>query len=350
MKRRMLMGALALAVLTGIVTLSGATSQSQVLVSRSYLAGTYWSDLKATVFSEVQKNTAYMYHEAVSRAGERAGGGPFTAETGVNGDIVTASLGCGLVWTAGTGAVRDGILVDATEGREVAPGAPLDVGHRYLAGTDVALVVTSASAQWMAEGVWTVTAGEPVQPPVELPFTDVPQGQWYYDDVAYVYQGGLFSGVGSGRFEPYSKMQRAMMTTVLYRLAGRPGVSYSAVFKDVPAGQWYTDGTIWAGQLGVVTGKGDGRFDLFSNVTRQEIAAILYRYAEKMGCDMSQAADLSGFTDSASVAAWGRQAVAWAVGVGIVKGNNGALRPTGDATRAEVAAMFHRFDSWIRQQ
>lgn len=346
MKKRMLMGALALVILAGIVTLSGASSQSQALVSRSYLTGTYWSDLKATVLSEVRKNTTYLYNDAVSRAGEGAGGGSFTAETGVNGDIVAASVGCGMIWTAGTGTVRGGTLVDATEGREVASGGALTVGHRYLAGTDVALVVTSASAQWMAEGVWTVTAGEPV----ELPFSDVVQGQWYYDDVAYVYQNGLFSGVGSGRFEPYSKMQRGMMTTVLHRLAGKPSVSYSAVFQDVAAGQWYTDGAIWAGQMGIVTGKGNGRFDLFSNVTRQEIATILYRYAEKMGCDMSQTASLSGFTDSASVAAWSRQAVSWAVGVGIIRGNNGALQPTGDATRAEVAAMFHRFESWLQQR
>lgn len=350
MKKKMLTGALALAVLAGIVTLSGASSQSQALVSHSYLTGIYWSDLKATVFSEVQKNTTYMLNDAVSRAGEGAGGGTFTAEKGVNGDIVTASVGCGLIWTAGTGAVRGGTLVDATEGKEVASGGALAVGHRYLAGTDVVLVVTSASAQWMAEGVWTVTAGEPVQPPVELPFTDVLQGQWYYDDVAYVYQNGLFSGVGSGRFGPHDKMQRGMMTTVLHRLAGKPGVSYSAVFQDVPAGQWYTDGAIWAGQLGIVTGKGNGRFDLFSNVTRQEIATILYRYAEKAGCDMSQSASLSGFSDSASVASWSMQAVSWAVGVGIIRGSGGALRPTGDATRAEVAAMFHRFDSWIQQQ
>lgn len=350
MKKRMLTGALALVILASIVTLSGASSQSQALVSHSYLTGTYWNDLKATVFSEVQKDTTYLYNDAVSRAGKGAGGGSFTAEKGVNGDVVTASVGCGLIWTAGTGSVRSGTLVDATEGKEVASGGALAVGHRYLAGTDVALVVTSASAQWMAEGVWTVTAGGPVQPPVELPFSDVLQGQWYYDDVAYVYQNGLFSGVGSGRFEPYSKMQRGMMTTVLHRLAGKPSVSYSAVFKDVPAGQWYTDGTIWAGQLGIVTGKGNGQFDLFSNVTRQEIATILYRYAEKMGCDMSQTASLSGFADSASVAAWSRQAVSWAVGVGIIRGNNGALQPTGDATRAEVAAMFHRFDSWIQQR
>lgn len=344
MKKRTLIVALALVILTGTITMSGASGQSQSLVSRSYLAGIYWNDLKATVFSEVQKNTTYIYNDAVSRAGEGAGSSTFTMKEGTNGDTVTASVGCGLIWASGTGMVRSGTLVDATEGREVASGGVLAVGHRYLAGTDVALVVTSSSAQWMAEGKWTVTAGEPV-----LPFPDVTQGQWYYDDVAYVYQNGLFGSTGSGYFEPQSKMQRGMMATVLYRLAEKPTVNYSAVFTDVPAGQWYTDGTIWAHQMGVVTGR-DNRFNPFFNVTRQEIAAMLYRYAEKLGCDMSQTASLSGFSDSTSVPDWSKDAISWAIGAGIIRGNNGALLPTGDASRAEVAAMFHRFSSWIQQQ
>ncbi|MBD5134029.1 MAG: S-layer homology domain-containing protein [Clostridiales bacterium] len=349
MKKRILAGTLALALLAGVVTLAGASSQSQALVSRSYLGGGFWDDLKAIVFSETEKNTTAIYNEAAAKARQivdgvasgGAGSGSFAVKAGINGDVLTAAVGSGLIWTAGTGVVRDGTLVDATEGREVASGGALAVGHRYLAGTDVSLVVTSSSAQWMGEGEWAVTAGEAV-----LPFPDVPLGQWYYDDVAYVYQKGLFGSTGSGYFEPYSMMQRCMMTTVLYRLAGKPPVSYTPMFRDVPDGQWYTSGTIWAGQLKVVTGKGDSQFDLFSNVTRQEIAVILYRYAEKMGYDVSQTADLSGFSDNASVASWSRQAVSWAVSVGILKGSGGALRPTGDATRAEVAAMFHRFDNW----
>lgn len=347
MKKRILTGVLALAVLAGIVTLSGASSQSQALVSRSYLTGTFWNDLKAAVEQEVVRDTTALYNEAAARAGG-TGGGPgsgFTAQAGVNGDLVAGGTGCGLIWTEGTGIVRSGSLVDATEGKEVVSGGALAIGHRYLADTDVTLTVTSAAAQWMTEGKWTVTAGEPV-----LPFPDVSQGQWYYKDVAYVYQKGLFGSTGSGNFEPLSKMQRCMMTTVLHRFAGKPSVAYTAMFQDVPDGQWYTSGTIWAGQLKVVTGKGDSRFDLFSNVTRQEIAVIFYRYAEKMGYDISQTASLAGFSDSASVASWSKDAISWAVGAKIISGNNGALLPAGEATRAEVAAMFHRFDDWIRQQ
>lgn len=356
MKKRIQTGALALVMLAGLAglaTLAGAGSQSQALVSRSYLYGGFWEDLKATVSSETRKNTTAFYNEAEAKAKEIAGGAvlggtapaSFATMTGVNGDVLSAAVGSGITWTAGSGMVRSGTLVDVTEGKEMAFGGALAVGHRYLAGTDVALVVTSSDAQWMGEGKWAIAAGETV-----LPFSDVSQDQWYYDNVAYVYQKKLLGSVGSGRFDPLGKMQRCMMTTVLHRLAGEPPVSYAPIFKDVPDGQWYTDGTIWAGQLKVVTGKGGGQFDPFSNVTRQEIALMLYHYAEKMGYDVSGSADLSGFLDGASVASWSRQAISWAVDAKILKGSGGALRPTGDATRAEVAAMFQRFDEWIMMQ
>ncbi len=94
---------------------------------------------------------------------------------------------------------------------------------------------------------------------------------------------------------------------------------------------------------------GDGLFDPFSNVTRQEIAVILYNYAGKMGYDVSASAELSRFLDAAAVAPWGRNAISWAVGVGILNGSDGALIPDGDASRAEVAAMLHRFSTWVQK-
>lgn len=351
MKKRVLAGGLALVLLTGGVA-AFADSQSNTLVSLSYLNGIFWNDLTAIVRMDVDRNTTALYNEFADQAGSggaEAGSGTFATQSGVNGDIVSASVGYGLIWAAGSGVVQSGILVDATEGREVNPGGTLTVGHRYLAGTDAALVVTSDTAQWMAEGTWSVTAGNPVQPPVALPFTDVNEGEWYYNDVAYVYRSGLFYGTSETEFSPNGKMQRCMMTTVLHRLAGKPSVSYSALFQDIPDGKWYTLGTIWAGQTGVVNGVGDGRFNPSANVTRQEIALILYRYAAKMGYDVSASADLSGFSDSASVASWSKAAMSWAVGAGILNGDNRLLRPEGDAARSEVSAMLHRFDNWSKR-
>lgn len=347
MKKKFVSGAVALVLLAGGVLAAFSASQSEILVSLSYLTGTFWNDLKATVKQEVDRDTTAIYNEATVQAGQISGGaGSFTVQAGVNGDIMTGTTGSGLIWMSGSGMVRSGALIDATAGSEVSVGGALSAGHRYLAGTDVTLIVASSAAQWMAEGKWSVAAGDPVQPPVSLPFTDVGQGAWYYDDVAYVYQNRLFHGDSPTRFAPEDKMQRCMMTTVLHRMAGEPAVNYSALFRDIPDGQWYTAGTVWAGSLGVVSGVEPSRFDPFSHVTRQEIVVILYRYAQRMGYDVSASANLSGFGDAEAVASWGQQAVSWAVGSGILNGSNGLLLPNGDATRAEVAAILHRFTGW----
>lgn len=344
MRKRALTAALALALLAGGVCAAHSAGQSETLVSLSYLTGVFWNDLQAAVKQETDRDTSALFTEAAGQAGST-----FASQSGINGDILSGTTGSGLVWAGGTGLVRSGALVDATAGRELPAGGILTAGHRYLAGTDVVLAVASSTAAWMAEGCWTVAAGDPVAPPVELPFADVAQDAWYYADVSYVYQNGLFNGVTGSSFAPSGKMQRCMMTTVLHRLAGEPSVDYSPLFVDIPNGQWYTAGTIWAGRLGVVTGVGDGRFDPGSNVTRQEIAVILHRYAVGIGLDAGGRADLSRFPDAGSVAAWGRDAIAWAVDAGILNGNGGSLLPGGDATRAEVAAMLHRFADWSAQ-
>ena len=349
MKKKLLTAALALVLLSAGIAAAFSAGQSETLVSLSYLSGAFWSDLKATVKQEVDRDTSFILSDAVAQAGQGKGSA-FSTQSGVNGDQVTGITGSGMVWASGSALVQSGALIDATVGAELAVGNGLSAGHRYLAGSDVVLVVSSDSAQWMGEGQWTTTHGDPVQPPVSLPFTDVAQGAWYYDDVAFVYRNQLFNGDSPTRFAPDDKMQRCMMTTVLHRLAGKPAVSYSTLFGDIPDGQWYTQGTIWAGTLGVVSGVEPGRFDPFANVTRQEIAAILHRYAEKMGYDVSASASLAGFRDGGTVASWGTRAMSWAVGTGILNGSSGALLPNGDATRAEVAAMLHRFSSWSQGQ
>ena len=349
MKKKLLTGALALALLAGGLTAAFSVSQSETLVSLSYMSGAFWNDLEATVKQEVDRDTTAILNEAAAQAGQ-GGGSAFAAQNGVNGDRVAGTTGSGLIWTSGSAVVYSGALVDATSGTELAAGAGLAVGHRYLAGSDVTLVVSSNAARWMGEGQWTLTHGDPIQPPADLPFNDVARDAWYHDDVAFVYQKGLFNGDSPTSFAPEDRMERCMMTTVLHRLAGSPAVSYSTLFWDIPDGQWYTQGTIWAGTMGVVSGVEPGRFDPSANVTRQEIAVILYRYAEKRGYDVSASASLAGFRDAGSVASWGTRALSWAVGAGILNGSDGALLPDGDATRAEVAAMLHRFTSWAERQ
>lgn len=355
MKQKILAGVLSLAVLLSCVTLGRAVSQPETLISLGYLNGTYSTGLQTTVSQLVAAAAKPIYDAAAAKAGQSAGqeegwqaSSTFTAGQGVYGDTVGLRVGSGLLWLSGSAAVSSGVLVDATTGTEVPAGGALTAGHRYLAGEDAVVVVSAQSAQWMAEGVWTRGTGGTVVVP--LPFTDVSQDQWYYDDVRYVVEKELFEGVGEGRFAPGSTMQRRMMTTVLHRLAGRPTVEYSPVFTDIPDGQWYTQGTIWAAQLGVVKGMGDGRFAPTSDVTRQQIAVMLYNYAVEMGHAADERGDLSGFSDAASVASWARDAMSWAVGVDILRGSGGALLPGNNATRAQVAAMLHRFQGWLDAQ
>ena len=143
-------------------------------------------------------------------------------------------------------------------------------------------------------------------------------------------------------------MERGMMTTVLHRLAKEPAVSYSPVFSDVPDGQWYTAGTIWCARQGIVNGVGDGLFAPEQTVARQEIAVMLYNYAVKTGRTAGERGDLSAFSDAGEVASWAGDAMRWAVGAGILNGSgDGRLLPEDGAQRAQVAAMIHRFHTWL---
>ena len=355
MKNKLLAGALALLVLLGCVTMGWAGSQTDPLVSLSYLNGTYLADLKSYITMWVAQDTQILYNEAVEKAGEGvpSADGWLTSSGFVQGwgkyaDTVTLASGAGLIWTSGSGAVSSGVLVDATAGVELAPGNALTAGHRYIAVIDTVVTASSQAVQWMVEGKWRCGTGGTVVVP--LPFTDVPEGQWYYDDVRFVVEKGLFQGVSSTRFEPGGTMERGMMTTVLHRLAGEPGVSYSQAFTDIPDGQWYTKGTIWCARMGIVNGMGGGRFAPGGIVTRQQIAVMLYNYAVKTGQLTGERGNLSAFSDAGEVASWAKDAVSWAVGAGILNGSGGKLLPEDGAERAQVAAMLHRFQDWIDAQ
>ena len=139
-------------------------------------------------------------------------------------------------------------------------------------------------------------------------FTDVSGSAWYYDAVKFVYDYDLMDGVGGGKFNPDGTLTRAMIAQVLYNLEGAPG-SYPTVFDDVAKSAWYADAVNWAAASGIVEGKGNNKFDSNAPVTRQEMAAILYRYAELKGYDVSKADSLGGYKDAAQVASWAKDAM-----------------------------------------
>ncbi len=175
-------------------------------------------------------------------------------------------------------------------------------------------------------------------------FTDVAANSWYAQAVDFVTRSGLMSGTSTGVFSPDNAMTRAMLVTVLWRAEGQPTASTAASFTDVASNSWYSSAVAWAVENGIVNGTSDTTFSPDKSITRQEIAAILQRYAKYKGVDVTQTADLSAYTDNASVASWASDAMAWAVNKGVITGaTSTTLAPAANATRAQVATMLMRY-------
>ena len=177
-----------------------------------------------------------------------------------------------------------------------------------------------------------------------IEFVDVKKSDWFYDEVQYAVSNGLFNGVGNDKFDPNGSMTRAMMVTVLYRLEGEPAVRGTSPFSDVSNNIWYTDAVIWAEDNAIVNGAGDNKFDPNSSITREQMAAVLFRYAQYKKYDTSASNSLSKYSDFSSISAWSLNAMKWANAEGLITGRTATtLAPKGTATRAEVAAILYRF-------
>lgn len=175
-------------------------------------------------------------------------------------------------------------------------------------------------------------------------FTDVQEGAWYEQDVAYVYEHSLMSGTGSTTFSPNGTTTRATLVTILYRLEGEPAVSGGPAFTDVAASSWYADAVTWAASRGIVNGTGANTYSPNASLTREQLAVILYRYTDSKDWDTSASASLSGYRDQGSIQSYARDALAWAVGAGLISGTSSdTLGPRSTASRAQVAAILHRF-------
>ena len=195
------------------------------------------------------------------------------------------------------------------------------------------------------EAVFTAVEPEPEG----LPFTDVPSGDWFYDAVAYVYDKGMMEGTTDTTFAPTMNLTRSMIAQVLYNLEERPEAPGAAGFPDVAAGAWYADAVNWAAARGIVKGYDTGAFGPEDSVTREQLAAILYRYAQAKGYDTTQGGmAVREFSDSASISDWAQTAMSWAVNAQVLSGKgNGVLDPQGTATRAEVAQMLMNFGEHV---
>ena len=176
------------------------------------------------------------------------------------------------------------------------------------------------------------------------PFTDVFEKDWFYGDVMFVYENGLMLGTSKTLFSPHGTATRGMMATILWRMEGSPVPKGKNSFTDVEAGKWYADAITWAAENGIFAGYGKDKFGPDDPITREQLAAIFYRYADYKGYDLTVKGNLDTFKDADKITDYAKTAMQWAVGSGLVKGKSGnLLDPQGTATRAEIAAMLHRF-------
>ena len=176
------------------------------------------------------------------------------------------------------------------------------------------------------------------------PFTDVSEKDWFYGDVMFVYENGLMLGTSKTLFSPHGTATRGMMATILWRMEGSPVPKGKNSFIDVEAGKWYADAITWTAEDSIFAGYGKDKFGPDDPITREQLAAIFYRYADYKGYDLIVKGNLDKFKDADKITDYAKTAMQWAVGSGLVKGKSGnLLDPQGTATRAEIAAMLHRF-------
>ncbi len=215
-------------------------------------------------------------------------------------------------------------------------------GHAFANGT--CTVCGAADPDWKAP--------EP-ETPWENPFGDVKQADWFYAGVKFANEHALFQGTAADTFSPDAPMTRGMLVTVLWRLDGKPAAAAAGRFADVAPAAYYAEAVAWASEQGVVNGIDATHFAPENEVTREQIAAILYRYAEKKGMNTQNRADLSVFPDAAQVSAYAKDALAWANAEGLVKGmaqsGRDYLAPQGHATRAQVATILARYAQSVVQ-
>ena len=241
------------------------------------------------------------------------------------GDVVT------LTATPDKGYALDRIVVTDEAGKEVEAVA-VDGQPNQVTFT-------------MPAGKVTVKATfKKVEEKPEASFSDVAGNEWFADAVKYVVDKDIMNGVGDNRFAPNASTTRGMIVTMLYNMEGKPATSGDKAFSDVADTDWFSDGVWWAAKNGIVKGYEDGTFQPNKEISRQEMALILYNYAQYKGYDLAANADLSSFKDADQIGTWAEQAMKWANGHELITGmGNGMIAPAGDATRAQVASIFMRF-------
>lgn len=322
----------------GTVVLAGrsianACDAGAAALQVKFRSGTVTLDARALAALDLHKDVAVSLASGTSlnAAQQRALGSQAAAATLANASVLVD----GAAASCPAGSVRAAVAVNAADDLTAwslaDDGSISAVGGAYDAGQQT-------YAFDVVNGVTAIA---------RFPFTDVVAGTWYYGAAAYAYNNGLFAGMTPTTFAPNATMTRAMLVSVLWRLAGAPAPKAPNTFVDVPDGAWYTDAVTWAAENGVVSGIGGSRFDPSGFVTREQTAEILYNYAHSKGYDVSARADLTAFPDAASVSGWAEEALSWANAAGLINGTvrdgQTILDPQGSASRAQVAMILMNY-------
>lgn len=322
----------------GTVVLAGrsianACDAGAAALQVKFRSGTVTLDARALAALDLHKDVAVSLASGASlnAAQQRALGSQAATATLANASVLVD----GAAASCPAGSVRAAVAVNAADDLTAwslaDDGSISAVGGAYDAGQQT-------YAFDVVNGVTAIA---------RFPFTDVVAGTWYYGAAAYAYNNGLFAGMTPTTFAPNATMTRAMLVSVLWRLAGEPAPKAPNTFVDVPDGAWYTDAVTWAAENGVVSGIGGSRFDPSGFVTREQTAEILYNYAHSKGYDVSARADLTVFPDAGSVSGWAEKALSWANAAGLINGTvrdgQTILDPQGSASRAQVAMILMNY-------
>ncbi len=230
---------------------------------------------------------------------------------------------------------------------------PTTAGHKFIADQILSVLPDSPVPYDPSVTPTPAPSGDQGYPAVHdncpsVKYTDLNTTMWYHEPVDYVLNKGIMTGYTDTTWEPFANITRAQVATILYAMEGKPEVTTSAGFTDVAADAWYVNPVNWAASTGVVAGMGDGTFSPNTNVTREQLATMLRSYAEYKGKNVTATGDVSKFADAATISGWATEPVSWAVGAGLINGRDGNLiAPQGTATRAEAATMLWKFSTGV---
>lgn len=359
MRNRIIAAVLLAAILvTGLgAALASPGTAEDPFVTLNYLTETYYPEMEQAMLEQAQKGTAQIEQDALNKlaalsssyladisSSNKMYSDRFLRLTLARSEKLILSSGSSLQFEEGrvTLELTSGCLIDVTDGSSPIASGTLTAGHHYIAAENTSCIITAQS-----DAVYLSVRGYYA---LELtgiaytPFVDIVAPVWYADSVLYAYEKGLVNGMTATTFAPATEMNRAMLATLLSRMAGVQGTPADAGFTDVPPGVWYANGVNWAYSVGIVNGSTATTFDPLTSLSREQLAVFLYRYAANyLGKNTPCSGDLTRFPDADKVSGYAKDALSWAVGVGLVNGKDGKLAPLDKTNRAEVATILHRF-------